>query len=288
MQDWYLDLVCDRGQWDAMVYIDEQGSPLMCWPYYFTKRYHLKTIVMPQLTPYMGLWVSAEYQQSDRMRSFYQRCNELIDRMPKVSWYAQAHPVSLSNWLPFYWESYNQKTMYTFAIHPGQSISPKRDVQNKINWAKENVLIEESEDIELFYQINQKSFHWQGLSIPYSLLFLGTIYKSLVQKGLSKLFIAYARSGVPVGGILLVEDSSTVYNLALGYDRNLGVKGVAQLLLLRGISYAKKEKKTFDFEGSMLKGVHQAFSAFSPELVPYNFIYKARRKWMKALYAIRN
>ena len=71
-------------------------------------------------------------------------------------------------------------------------------------------------------------------------------------------------------------DTNTCYYLLGGVNKQSGVQGVNNLLVQKSIEKAKDLGcKTFDFEGSMLKGVEKFFRSFGPELVPYFTVNKA-------------
>jgi lipid II:glycine glycyltransferase (peptidoglycan interpeptide bridge formation enzyme) len=73
-----------------------------------------------------------------------------------------------------------------------------------------------------------------------------------------------------------VYDKNNCYYLLGGVNKNSGIQGINNLLIQKSIEKAKEVGcKTFDFEGSMLKGVEKFFRGFGPELVPYYTVNKA-------------
>ncbi|MCE3260275.1 MAG: family N-acetyltransferase, partial [Bacteroidetes bacterium] len=80
-----------------------------------------------------------------------------------------------------------------------------------------------------------------------------------------------------LGVVFCIHDKNTCYYLLGGVDKSSGVAGVNNLLVQRGIERAKELGcTTFDFEGSMLKGVEKFFRSFGPELVPYFTVNKGK------------
>ena len=79
-----------------------------------------------------------------------------------------------------------------------------------------------------------------------------------------------------LGNVFCVFDANTCYYLLAGVNKNSGIQGVNNLLVQKSIEKAKNLGcKTFDFEGSMIKGVEKFFRSFGPELVPYYTVNKA-------------
>ena len=156
----------------------------------------------------------------------------------------------------------------------------KSNARNKIRKAEGLLKVTETEDIELFYHINKKSFDRQAIKLPFSLEFLIELDQILSQKKQRKMYFAFDDRENIHGCIYLIWDAQCVYNLLLGADTNLRSSGVIQLLLWKGIKLAKEQKKIFDFEGSMMENVEPVFRAFGGDLVPYFKIYKGNKLMM--------
>lgn len=295
MQDWWLDVVC-KDQWEVVLSKSKGGTINGVLPFHLTKYGVWKVIKMPPLTPYMGVWINYPANMSkveSRYRLENKVINNLIVQMPKVAYYAQRHPTKLQNHLSFHWQGFRQTSFYTFIIPANSTIDRqlekvKSSVRNELRRAKEILTVESSEDLALFYKLNQQSFERQSLSVPYDLNFLSQLDKVLVANNRRKIFIARDQEGRVHAGIYLVWDEATVYNLMIGAHTDLRTSGAVQLLLWEGIQLALHKSCNFDFEGGMMPNIEGIFRAFGGELVSYHKIYKGGNMVFRLMSALRN
>ena len=295
LTDWWLDTVCEKGSWEVCLSKDKNGIIQGVLPFHITRYMGIKVNIMPPLTPYLGVWLKypKNLKKEYKKRSFEKRVySNLISQLPKTAYYAQNHPIQLNNWLPFYWKGFKQTIRYTYRIeNPINLVSTysyfKSNVRNKILKAKKKLEIIESDDIELFYAINQLTFHRQSKKVPYSLEFIIKIDKVLYSRKQRKILLAKDQNNQIHAGIYLVWDAKTVYNLMLGADTELRNSGAVQLLLWTGIQLASKKNCTFDFEGSMMPNIEAMFRSFGGKLTPYSKIYKAGNYFFRLLNSIR-
>jgi GNAT acetyltransferase-like protein len=295
-QDWWLDVVCEKGKWDVCLSKDNGDNIKGVLPFYRTTFFGMKVIKMPDLTPNLGIWMNYPNvggKQKASYRFGKRVIEDLIMQLPKVMYYAQRHPIQLTNWLPFFWDGYKQTTRYTFRIEQPIDLKEayakfKSSTRNKISKAKKEVELIETDDIELFYKINQLTFERQGLKMPYSLAFLKKIDAALFKRKQRKILLARDVENRYHAGIYLVWDKKTVYNLLLGADTKLRNSGAVQRLLWEGIQIAAAKKRTFDFEGSMMPNIESVFRSFGGKLTPYSKIYKEDNFLIRILNSIRN
>ena len=294
MQDWWLDIVCKKS-WDVALYKDKGGKIVGVLPYFLNKYWGFKVITMPPLTPYMGVWINYP-SNSKKLESKYRLEKKvipaLIEQLPKAAYYAQRHPTTLKNHLPFHWQGYQQTSFYTFIIYKKAFSNVydgfKSSVRNDIQRAQGKLTISETQDLELFYELNKKSFQRQNVRIPYSLLFLKKIDEALTARNQRTIFIAKDKEGNKHAGIYLAWDEETMYSLMIGADTNLRSSGAVQLLLWEGIQLAIKKNLNFDFEGGMMENIENIFRAFGGEMVGYHKIYKGENILFRFISALRN
>ncbi len=296
MQPWWLDAVCEKGDWQVCISKDGEGNTLGVLPFYLTKFLWAKVIKMPDLTPFMGVCLNypLKLQKEEAKFRFQKKVTaSLIDQIPETAYSAQRHPVGMTNWLPFLWKKYKQETRYTFLLDCADEEENlfsnfKGSVRTEIRKAQKSVEVIESEDIDLLYSLQEKSFQRQGLKIPFSLSYLRKIDAACKENGARKMLFAKDKNGNFHAGIFLVWDSNTVYNLLLGADTKLRSSGAVQLLLWEGIKLASERNCTFDFEGGMMPHINSIFSAFGGKLTPYHKIYKGGNILFRTLAALKN
>ncbi len=294
LQDWWLDIVC-QDNWEVALYKDKGGKIIGVLPYYLNTYWGFKVITMAPLTPYMGVWIDYP-SNSKKLESKYRLEKKiipaLIKQLPKVAYYAQRHPTTLKNHLPFHWQGYQQTNFYTFIIYKEAFencfANFKSSIRNDIQRAQGIVKISETQDLDLFYELNKKSFQRQGIEIPYSLSFLKKIDHELKSRSQRIILIAKGKNDDLHAGIYLVWDDETMYSLMIGADTQLRASGAVQLLLWAGIQLAIEKNLNFDFEGGMMPNIENIFRAFGGEMVPYHKIYKGENILFRFMSALRN
>jgi len=159
----------------------------------------------------------------------------------------------------------------------------KDSLRNKLNKASKILSIESTDDVDLFYEINKKTFSRQGMAIPYSLSFLKNLNEALAQRAQRKIFLAKDEEGQYHAGAFIVIDDRYHYLIALGGDTVLRKSGAIPYLIWHAIKDTAAEGKAFDFEGSTIPAVAGIFRNFGAKQVPYYKIYKSRNKLTDAL-----
>lgn len=294
-QDWWLDAVCGE-DWNVCLSRDKGKNIQGVLPFYQSTYWGLRVIKMPDLTPYLGVWLHYPTKQ-EKWEAVYRfekkMITELLQQLPRFAYYAQCHPPQLKNGLPFHWEGFKQETRFSYCLSPVVDETTlfnnlKGSVRTELRKAEAEINIVESEDIQLFYQLQEASFERQSKPTPYRFEFLSKIDTVLKEKQQRKLLIAKDQAGNPHAGIYLLWDEHTVYNLLQGADPQFGNSGAIKKLLWEGILLAHRQQKSFDFEGGMMKNIEPVFSAFGGTLRPYFRMYKGGNKLFRLLSAIRN
>lgn len=254
--------------------------------FYFlrTKKYGVNFLKLPPYTPHCGLFFVSESTNRSSGNSFSKEvitevCNYLMRE--NAALLVLAFPSSIIDLQPFIWSKFKVIPNYTYRIDLGlpiEAIKSNFDPKNRnvINKAlKEGVIVEEnmleSTELNLFFL---DSLRAAGANI-YKEELKGIFQKFSNDKNS---FSVTAKKGNEVlGTVFCVMDGRNCYYLLGGLSKNNKLGGVNNLLVLRSIEIAKERGcKTFDFEGSMLKGVEKFFRSFGPELVPYYTVNKAK------------
>lgn len=292
--DW-LDLVCGPSNWDACIAIDKGGRVMGMMPFCFKRSLGQLVIRMPKLTPFLDIWINypAGMRTASRKDAYRRRViRKLINQLPKFVYFSQHYSYSLTDWLPFYWQGFQQTTLYSFIMEPGKPTYStfeglKSETRNMVRRAAQHLDILESDDTSVFHALNSKSFQRQGISIPYSHTLLDQLNRLLRSKDQSKLYLAQDIAGGISAGILIVYGHKTNYCLASGLDKKKAIPGAMQFLLWHAIEDAMRQGRSFDFEGSMIPGVAKMFSGFGAEQTPYYKIYKGQNKLIEVLNTLR-
>ena len=152
---WYLDAVCKEGEWNACI-VEEKNQILAVLPYFIKKKYGFHYITMPHFVKFMGPFFAKELTLTEQ----HDVMEKLILQLPKVDAFTQNFYYNIINWLPFYWNDYQQTTRYSYQLE----LTDLNQVFNNIN-RKRRRYIEKAEeqhlqvllnnDAALFYKVNK-------------------------------------------------------------------------------------------------------------------------------------
>jgi lipid II:glycine glycyltransferase (peptidoglycan interpeptide bridge formation enzyme) len=292
-EPWWLEAVAP-GRWDEVI-IKRGDAVVARLPYITKKRYGFTLLITPNLTQTLGHWVrnsSEKYvvQLSEQRKLV----NELIDNLPPFDYFHQNFHYSITDWLPFYWRGFEQTTCYTYIISNLKELdniwkNMKESTKRQIRKAeKSGIKIEESDDIDLFLELNKLTFVRQGMSYIHSKDYIKRFDSAARQRGARKIFLAYDREGRVHGGTYLLYDKRSAYYLMGGSDPRLRSSGANVLSMWESIKFAATASQVFDFEGSMSEPIERFFRSFGAVQKPYFKITKYNSLLIKAAYNLKN
>lgn len=295
MRDWWLDAVCGADNWDCIIESSEYsggGQSRAALPFYKIKSHGFNVIAQPILTQKIGPYVKLEEglseQESADMSN--QLLGKLLDRLPtdvaSVNFNMDWH---ITDGEPFLARGYEVTTRYTNVLLDLSDLdsvyaSFDKTVRKHLRRAEQIVKIEETDDIEAFYQVNGKTFHRQGKEIPYSFDFVKQLDEVLVRHQARKIFLGKDEQGRIHAANYLIWDENSMYLLMGSADPELRESHAGNLMVWNGIKFASTVTKHFDFEGSMLPGVNAFNLAFAPVNMPYLSVSKRQNKLYNLLW----
>ncbi|MBA3665074.1 MAG: GNAT family N-acetyltransferase [Bacteroidetes bacterium] len=254
--------------------------------FYFmhTKKFGLTFLKLPPYTPHCGLFFVSQSSNQSSINNFSKEivsdvCNYISSQKSALT--VLAFPSNIIDLQPFIWEKYKVIPNYTYRINLSKTIediksnfdSKNRNVISKA--LKEQVSVEENtlSKTDLFSFFNNS---------------LSTTDANIYTEELKNIFIEFSdasnsfsleakKENTLIGVVFCVFDKNVCYYLLGGVNKASGIQGVNNLLVQKSIEKAKDLGCiTFDFEGSMLKGVEKFFRGFGPELVPYYTVNKGK------------
>jgi hypothetical protein len=259
-QDWWLDATAGTNAWEVCV-VKNGDRIVAALPYSMRTRFGLRLIGQPVLTPSLGPWFAPCKGSSASILSTQKECMEsMISQLPKFDYFAQSWHRKVTNWLPFYWEGFTQTTRYTYTIplSPGMDILAgfTPNMRNKVRKAQKVVKVIDDCPLDVFYELNRKTFSRQHLSVPYSLGYVKSFDTQLAARKRRKIFAAVDAGGRIHSALYLIWDNEVGYVHMVGEDPELRQSGAGILLIHEAIDFSLKAGlEVFDFVGSMIKGV---------------------------------
>lgn len=254
--------------------------------FYFmkTKKYGFTFLKLPPYTPHCGLFFKSESKNRSSVNNFSKEiitevCNYISGQKSALT--VLAFPSSIIDLQPFIWEKYKVVPNYTYRIDLEKSLE---EIKSNFDSKNRNAI---SKAIKEEVMVTENSLDRKEL-FSFFMQSLGTTDANIYESELKNIFSKFscnsnsfsmvaAKDKNIVGVVFCIYDKNNCYYLLGGVKKDAGIQGINNLLVQKSIEKAKELGcRTFDFEGSMLKGVEKFFRSFGPELVPYYTVNKAK------------
>ncbi len=276
-------------QWDVAI-VERGGNLVAALPYHIkTKGVH-KIILPPQLTQYTTLILNYPEGQKYASKIGFEKeqISQIIEQLPQVDYIELTLSPTLTNWLPFKWNEFSETTRYTYLIEDLSDLDVvfkgcKENIRREIKKGEKQLSVEVMEDVDLFYEVNQKTFERQKIKNPYSKGLFEKVDISCSNHKCRSIYVAKDIHGNIHGSIYIVWDKETSYYLAGGSDPEFRTSGAHSLLMWKAIQDASKRKQKFDFKGSMIESVERFFRGFGAVQTPYFKVKKYNSKALKLI-----
>jgi lipid II:glycine glycyltransferase (peptidoglycan interpeptide bridge formation enzyme) len=290
--------VCGKDRWDVLLYQPEEAIEA-AMPFYMPEK---GIIYMPPFSQTHGIWFNPAMEHPKYTSNLYQKqqiCDYFIKHLPKHQYFHQSFHYSFTDWLPFYWKGYHQTTRYNYVLF---SIVEREilwnnlsgDICRNIRKAQNKFKLDVKRDVSLeqFMDINTKTYGRQGKKsyCPDALRKLIEIARSRQQ---GDIWGAYDEEKRLHAAVFVVWQEHCAYLIASGGDPELRKSGGNALVVWTAINDLSGRVASFDFEGSMTKGVEHFFRGFGAMQMPYyaisrgkiglgkKIIMKIKQQWRK-------
>lgn len=291
---WWLNATAGTENWDVCLCFNKNNEIIASMPYVISKKHGFTRIGQPKLTPFLGPWLAPMKGSHSKILSKQKELiQELISQLPPYDDFRQNWHPSLTNWLPAYWEGFSQTTKYTYTISLEQEFDSlglfTSNMRNKVRKAEKIVNVLDNLTLNDFYELNQKTFLRQGLSVPYSFEFVKSFDAELESRERRKIFFAIDSEKNIHSALYLIWDDTTAYVHMVGEDPEFRSSGAGILLIKHAIDYAlEQDLKVFDFEGSMIEGVEIVRRSCGGIQTPYHGISHTPSKLLRAIRAVKD
>lgn len=285
--DW-MTCVAKEQQWDVAL-VGSKNDVQAFMPYFKKRKLKFEIITVPPLTPYMGPWIHYPEGQKEATRLSYEKklMEELIDQLPKTDKFIQYFHPAVTNWLPFYWQDFQQSTRYTYVIDDLTDSkllyqNLQGNIRREISKAEKSLSISESDTVSVLHELKEMDYQAKGQEINYSSAYFNRVYAKLKEKEACKAWIA-SENGKPVASLLLAWDADSAYYLAGAVDPKNKNTGAMSLLMWTAIQFSSGVTNQFNFEGSMVEPIERFFRSFGAKQTPYFEIRKTNSRLLKLL-----
>ena len=293
-QFWWLDAVCGINNWDVAL-VEKGGHIMATMPYYIKKRAVFKIITMPTPTQTMGPYLKHPKGQKYYKKLSFEKemINKLLEQLPKYDSFIQNFHYSITNWQPFYWNGFNQKTVYTYVIENTSIENLEKEFETDTRRRRRRAInlglkVIESDNIERFYKLNVETFRRQNTNTPYSFELVRRLYKACIENDSCKLLFALDADDDVISGGFFVYDTNSVYYLMGGINSNKKNLGGMDIVIYEAIKFALSTNRKFDFAGSMKESIEKYFRTFGAEQKSMMQISKTNSILLKIRELIQN
>ena len=281
-RDWWLDTVCGKDKWEVLL-IEEKERITAAIPLYCPRQ---GIISMPFYTQTMGPWFSPESEDTKYTKALSRRqilCKQLLNELKSYPHFLQNFHYGITDWLPFYWEGYQQTTRYTYLLKNIRNTEAilenmSSNIRRNITTAKDiyRITVKKGISIEEFLQVQKQTFERQQVLNKEDTDILVKLINICRKRNQGDIWGGYDEQGRLHAAAFIVWQESSAWYLAGGGDPALRKSGAHSLILWEAIRYVSQYTDTFDFEGSMIPGVERFFREFGAIQTPFFTITKGK------------
>jgi hypothetical protein len=172
----------------------------------------------------------------------------------------------------FLWAGFHADLGYTFRIEAGTTVDQafqqiSRTHRQKLNKGAE-YLIETAEDVSVLSKLSRQTFERQGIARPYTEDYLRRLWEEASRRNRGVIYTARDVNGSYAAALFIVYDYRSSYQIVSGVDMAVPNSPAGGLLTWRGICDALNAGRTFDFEGSSIRGVEQYYRRWGGQAHP--------------------
>lgn len=292
LQPSWLDIVAEGRQWGVAV-VKSKSSITGVWPYIIYPKYTMQFAMQPVLTPYLGpyLFYPPNQTKTESRLAFEKKTiSKLIDQLPqKLKILKTKINPALTNWLPLYWRGYKQTTNYTYQINNTSEAQLKEGYTSSLRSELKNIptsiIIEESDDAALVYQLSKESYKKQKSEIYYSEDTFTKIDDLLRSSNSRTIYTAKRANGDIIACVYIIYDREIAYLPIIGRGEIQSEESAITKSLIHHSILKSFEKgiQVYDFEGSMFSQFEKVFRSYGSHQVPYHVITRLNSKILEML-----
>jgi len=263
---WWLE--ASGCEFEILGYLDSEGRLQAGIPLPRRRRASLVLFHSPNLlTPYLGPVFACsptmkEYAKLGLMRNVGEKLALAIRGFDSFDYTLGPAAPDLQGFL---WAGFQAELYYTFVIDSGTSpegvLARMSDGhRGTISKAERyGIRVETGDNLDGFLDLHRKTFHHQGLEMPYDDSLIRRLFLAARSRGCATTYLATGPEGGHAAGLLVVSDARTCYQLAAGTDHARGSSGGGNLAEWQAIRDALESGRAYDFEGSALRGVERHY-----------------------------
>lgn len=273
-QPWWLDMVCPG--WDAAIAV-EKGNKAV-WPFCVDTKAGLILLRNPLLTPYLGplFFYDDTLKPYKKLNAEDRLYEKLWAQMPKWDFFDVQCLPGYNNFLPFQHKgfSHTQRLTYEIGLHQEEAAilaAMNTSKRNYIRQAERELQItDDASALDNFYRMHLNTLERKGKKHVAGSEYFKAIINTSIAHNAGVMLTAKNDSGIIHASIFVVFSRQRMYYLLSAINPQQNQNGAVPFLIWTAIKKAKEMNlATFDFEGSVNKGIEPFFRDFGGRRVSF-------------------
>lgn len=272
---WWLDVTAGIKNWDVVIIKNNNNQIIATFPFYYIKgKRGFSTITQPMLTQKLGPYLVYEKNMtSNQSRVAYENdiYTKIIEQLPSFTNFFITCDQKVRNWLAFSWNGFIQTTNYSYRIYNikdhdkvfteftgKKRTSIKKAIKNELK-------IKYDLSPELFYDYFQECVAERNEKVLYSKDYFTNIVRASYEHNQGKILYCVDVNNNIQAECFIIWDNECAYYLIAMRKELYKNSGGTEFLVFEAIKYASQFVDIFDFEGSMMKGIEEAYRTYGSE-----------------------
>ena len=272
-----METVCHGKEWDVHI---SKGHGILSgtMPFLYGRKFGLKYILQPQLTPWCGPWTKQDLDEKCR---FY-TIAALAAGMQRhhFALYMQCLPPGMTDWEIFEMHGFKHTTRYTYRFDPlpEPTSLPKladRGRKRNVETVRQAYTIDKLVGADEFAALHIDYWERRNGHDLLSRDFITRVCSTALGRGQALLYGLRDNNGRLMAARFVVFDDNCAYAL-MSAMRPEALRNSMTLLVWEILTDLYGRTKAFDFEGGMDPGVGHFYQSFGTTKTEYHCIYKSR------------
>jgi len=275
--EWYTKCY-DNNTWEVIV-IKKKNNVIAIMPFFLKKFLGFTIINLPNLHPWLELWIN---EKNLNVKKYNNILSQIINKLPKYD-YLNINIYNLISPMQFHWHNYNVNYyqtcvidyLYKDKISKILSSTKKQNIKKAIT--DKVVLRRNYINSEDFYNFHIKTLKRK---IFYSHLELSKIFNYIINFNRGFVISAYKKNELVANALFIISNKECI--LLISNNDEKKCKNALNYIIYKALIISKRIGcKTFNFEGSMTKGVFNSYMAFGSNIKGYYNIKKINSNLLK-------
>ena len=272
-----METVCEGKQWDVL--ISKGHGIISCtMPFLYGRKFGLKYILQPQLTPWCGPWL--QDNQDEKCRYYTLAALAAAMQHQHSALFMQSLPPGMTDWQPFEKYGFKHTTRYTYRFDPLPEPTKlpelaDRGRKRKLEAVKQAYTIDRLVAADEFATLHIEYWERRSGHDLMSHNFIKQVCSIALARGQALLYGLRDKKGTLMAARFVVLDSNCAYAL-MSAMRPEALRNSMTLLVWTILTDLYGRTKSFDFEGGMDPGVGHFYQSFGAIKTEYSCIYKSR------------